>query len=230
MMTTDSASGRFRLHRFRLHQPPSGREVGKHVLALIAMLLVWPNTPGPATDVLYAPGGQNTVARDVVYYTETGFAEFTSRVPLHTFTGRSDRLTGMIDLEENLIDFYLDLNSLKTGIGRRDRDMYRTLNVDEHPFAEFTGSLDSGFNPEGDGDVEVTAAGQFTISGVTREVRIDGTLTRAGDGLLLEAEWIIDITDYRIEPPGILFYRVNDEQEVRIRAELLPVARSRIMN
>lgn len=155
-----------------------------------------------------------------VYMTESGHAAFTSRVPLHTFTGESDYLTGMIDLNENLIDFYLDLNTLKTGIDRRDRDMYRTLNISDHPFAEFTGSLDPPLNPDAENEQMVTAAGEFTLNGVTRQVQIEGTLRSESDQLHLHAEWTLNITDYNIEPPGILFYRVNEEQEVRIEAAL----------
>jgi polyisoprenoid-binding protein YceI len=157
---------------------------------------------------------------DVVYYTGSGHAEFTSSVPLHSFTGESDHLTGMIDLQENVIDFYMDLGTLKTGIGRRDRDMYRTLKVEDHPYAEFTGRLASGFDMESEGIQNVTAAGEFTMSGVSRQVRIDGQLARTRHGLELKAEWIVNIRDYNIEPPGILFYRVDEEINVQIRAEL----------
>jgi polyisoprenoid-binding protein YceI len=160
--------------------------------------------------------------KSVVYLTNTGYAEFTSRVPLHTFKGQSNHLTGMIDPDENLIDFYLDLNTLKTGIDRRDRDMYRTLNVNEFPFAEFTGSLKHSFNPESSEKQEVIASGEFTIHGVTREVNINGVIQVTEYGLLLEAEWTISLNEYEIEPPGILFYRVNDEQQVCIEAVLRP--------
>jgi hypothetical protein len=168
------------------------------------------------------------IREDVVYYTGSGHAEFTSRVPLHSFTGKSDHLTGMIDLRDNVIDFYLDLNTLKTGIGRRDRDMYRTLNVSDHPYAEFTGSLEPGFDSDSGDAQNVTATGVFTMSGVARDVRIEGQLTKTGSGLLLEAEWIINIRDHDIDPPGILFYRVDEEMEVRIRADLDTTGRETI--
>lgn len=167
---------------------------------------------------------------DVVYFTDSGYAEFTSSVPLHTFTGKSNHLTGMIDLEENVIDFYLDLNTLETGIGRRDRDMNRTLNVSEHPFAEFTGSLKSSFDEQSTEKQTVVAAGEFTINGVTRTVEIEGNLQKQGDDILLEAEWDLFIDDYNIEPPGILFYRVNTKQEVRIEAVLKTHDKEEITN
>lgn len=157
------------------------------------------------------------------FQTETGHAEFTSSVPLHTFTGESDNLTGLIDFEENLVDFFIDLETLETGNGRRDRDMYSTLNVEEHPFAEFTGSLDYSFDINSTEPQNVTGSGEFTIHGVTRDMTVDGILQKQGDELLLESEWKLDITEYDIEPPGILFYRVRDEMDVRINVRLRPV-------
>lgn len=170
---------------------------------------------------------------DKVYFTRSGHAEFTSRVPLHTFTGESEYLTGMVDPGENIVDFYLDLNTLRTGVGRRDRDMFRTLNTSEHPFAEFTGTFTKGrdFDRENGNTHEVSVTGDFTIHGVTREVTIDGTIRKKENGnILLNAEWVINLNDYDIEPPGILFYRVNEEQEVEINVELEPQSRSEFLN
>jgi len=168
------------------------------------------------------------VIEEIVYFTDSGVAEFTSSVPLHTFTGSSGNLTGMIDLQENIVDFYLDLNTLKTGIGRRDRDMYRTLNVDDYPFAEFSGTLQSPFDEDNAGQQVAIVEGDFTIHGVTRQIRIEGELQKQGDNLHLAAEWIILLEDYDLEPPGILFYRVTEEQEVRIEAVLEPYPRDEI--
>lgn len=170
------------------------------------------------------------VFEDIVYFTDSGQAEFTSRVPLHSFTGESGHLTGMIDLQENIVDFYLDLNTLRTGIDRRDRDMYNTLNVSEYPFAEFTGSLESSFDEQSSEKQAVTVNGEFTLHGVTNEIRIEGYLQKQGDELRLEVEWILRLEDYDIEPPGILFYRVNEEQELRIEAMLTPRDRDEFSN
>lgn len=167
--------------------------------------------------------GTNALSEEnFVYVTESGHAEFTSRVPLHTFTGESEHLVGMIDFQESMIDFYLDLNTLETGIGRRDRDMFRTLDVDNYPFAEFTGTLETPFDEETSGRQFVEASGEFTVHGVTRSVSIEGHMEWQGDHLRLEAEWVLLLDDYNIEPPGILFYRVSDEQEIRIEAVLEP--------
>lgn len=155
------------------------------------------------------------------FITEDGHVEFTSSVPLHSFTGSSDHLNGLIDLDENLLDFYIDLKTLDTGNGRRDRDMYRTLNTDEFPFAEFTGRLTTVFDTDSEMEQSVTATGEFTVNGVTRDLTVDGTLENTAGGIHLKSSWIIDITDYDIEPPGILFYKVDEEMDIRIDAVLI---------
>lgn len=173
--------------------------------------------------LIFSGASAQETGNDVVYYSDSGYAEFASSVPLHSFTGESDHLTGMIDLRENLVDFYLDLNTLETGIGKRDRDMYQTLNADDHPFAEFTGTLETPFNPDSSGQQVARVSGDFTINGNTREVMIEGTLQPQNGGLILNASWELRLEDYDIEAPGILFYRVDEVQEIEIRATLNPV-------
>lgn len=168
------------------------------------------------------------VNSDTVYFSDSGSAEFTSDVPLHSFTGKSDHLTGLIDPQENLVDFYLDLNTLKTGIGKRDRDMYSTLNAEEHPFAEFTGSLDSLALPNSGQEIQVIASGEFTINDISKTMNVHGTLTDTGEGLRLRASFPVLLSNFDIEPPGILFYRVNDEQTVEIDVLMKPTPKAEI--
>ncbi|MDR9419091.1 YceI family protein [Gracilimonas sp.] len=164
----------------------------------------------------------DTTSTDTLYYSNSGYVEFSSNVPLHSFTGESNHLTGLIDFEENLIDFYIDLNTLKTGIGKRDRDMYETLNTQDHPFAEFTGSFkDLEFRNISDKQ-PVTTVGEFTINGKTQTVSIDGALSWINENLVLEAGWSLLLSDYNIEPPGVLFYKVDDIQEISLNIELKP--------
>lgn len=157
------------------------------------------------------------------YQTDDGHAQFHSSVPLHTFTGESDFLNGLIDFDQNLVDFYLDLSTLKTGNSRRDRDMYSTLNIDQYPFAEFTGRIISEYNPKVKEEQPVTVSGEITLNGVTIQKEIEGTIEHNGKTMIVKAKWVQELTDHQIEPPGILFYRVRDEMDIEIRAELKPV-------
>lgn len=157
------------------------------------------------------------------YETNSGNVQFTSRVPLHDFTGTSSSLNGLINLADSTLDFYVDLETLDTGNGKRDRDMRRTLDTARHPFAEFTGRLSGPFDPELPEAQPVVATGQFTISGVRRDLQVTGTLEPidGSDGALrLTASWTLSLSDYDIKPPRLLIVKVADEQLVEVNAML----------
>ncbi|MEX1211967.1 MAG: YceI family protein [Balneolaceae bacterium] len=193
--------------------------MGPFVLGFATALLVGLQATGGTAE----PPDRLPIQEPSLFYTDNGTAEFTSSVPLHTFTGRSDHLTGIIDLDENVVDFYLDLSTLETGLRRRDRDMARTLQIKEFPFAEFTGHLKERFDPTRQDTQTVTAVGEFTIHGISQPVEINGILTLDHETLHLQAAWTFRLEEYQIEPPGLLFYRVQQEQAVRIRATLMAV-------
>lgn len=159
-----------------------------------------------------------------MFQTKSGHAEFDSSVPLHSFTGQSDKMVGQINLADSTVDFYLDVHTLKTGIGKRDEDMLETLEAEEYPFAEFYGKLISPFNPDLNQPQQVTVKGDFTIHGVTRPVTIEGTLEPAAEGLKVNASWSLNMKDYNIKPPGILFYRVSEKIDASISANLTPTS------
>ena len=157
------------------------------------------------------------------FMSEEGRAEFTSRVPLHTFTGTSKNLTGQIDLVESTVDFYIDLTTLKTGNKKRDKDMLLTLETKEFPFAEFFGKLETPFDPTKPGVQPVKVRGDFKIHGVTREIEVEGTMQSSSQGLVVNAAWELNLKDYKIVPPSLLIMKVDEVQEVKIEAMLIPV-------
>lgn len=178
-------------------------------------------TRGAAAGLLVALLCASTAGAQA-YRTESGHVEFHSSVPLHAFTGTSDMLNGRISLADSTVDFYVDLNTLETGIAKRDKDMRQTLETEEFPFAEFFGKLATPFDPQSDGPRQVTVEGTFTIHGISRDISVEGTLNRTSDGLVLKTSWTLNMTDYEIKPPGILFYRVSEEIEIELQATLQP--------
>lgn len=154
------------------------------------------------------------------FYTETGTAVFYSKVPLHSFSGTSENLVGLINLDDSSIDFYLDLETLDTGNGKRDKDMLLTLDVEKYPFGEFFGKMTSDFDIDLQQEQDVTVEGVFKIHGNEQDVVISGTLTPEGNTVKLTAGWILKLEDYEIEPPSLLFIKVDQEQEIEINAVL----------
>jgi polyisoprenoid-binding protein YceI len=157
------------------------------------------------------------------YFSDTGYAEFESSAPALTFTGTSENLTGLIDLQAGTVDFYLDLNTLDTGIRLRNRHMRDSyLETGRFPFAEFIGTLNPGFQSELPEAQSVTVSGTFTIRGVTQQREIQGTLRPSPDGasLELEAQFEVMLEDHDIPRPRVVFYELSDRQSVSIRVTM----------
>ncbi|MGM0739132.1 MAG: YceI family protein [Bacteroidota bacterium] len=159
-----------------------------------------------------------------IFSTRSGYAEFTAELhgTVGVFAGDSRRLGGTIDLRNGTFDFHLYLKTLSTGIPERDTGLQDALNMDDHPFAEFSGSFQPSFDPSSEAKQHVTAAGEFTLNGITRILEIPVTLQPGENGIHMEAEWMLNITEYGIYPPVFLSVTVSDQQEIRLKATLEP--------
>jgi polyisoprenoid-binding protein YceI len=158
------------------------------------------------------------------YVSSDGNIRFISKAPFNEFDGKSSNLNGLIDLDKNVLDFYVDLNTLKTGIGLRDshmRDKY--LETEEYPYAEFTGKIEDIEKIDEKSlkvGIKVTANGKFKIHGISQNREIFGILKLTDQGKIsLETNFTVALKDHQIEKPSVLGYELADVQVVEIKAD-----------
>lgn len=152
---------------------------------------------------------------------DKGYVEFLSRAPMLEFKGISNNLVGLIDLDENVVDFYVDLNTLDTGIRLRNRHMRESyLETNKFPFAEFTGKLNGEVNIGSREAQQVSVTGKFNIHGVQRDITVGGTLLFDDNQVTLSATWEVKLEDYNIDRPRVIFYELSDTQVVTININL----------
>ena len=154
------------------------------------------------------------------FLTTNGRVEFMSKASLETFTGVSEHLNGLIDFQTSKVDFYIDLNTIRTGITLRDEHMRETyLETKKFPFAEFNGNI-NGLNVARRDTQNVIVTGQFSIHGVSKNVTIRGRVLYNGQELYIEASWSVLLSDHNIAIPKVMFLKLADSQEVSINATL----------
>ena len=158
------------------------------------------------------------------FITDTGGAVFTSTAPLLEFEGTSEHLNGLINFSENLVDFYLDLNTLDTGIDLRNRHMRESyLETAKYPFAEFTGTIENQIDLNLNQPQEALVNGIFKLHGVQKNISVRGTITPNQDGTItVDAKWEVLLEDYNIKRPRVVFYELSDIQTITIIAKLKP--------
>lgn len=141
---------------------------------------------------------------------------FLSSAKLNSFEGVSDQLNGLVDVNKNLVDFYVDLNTLDTGIKLRDKHMRDDyLDTKKYPFAEFTGAFALNdlekikLNQSG----IYIILGTFEVHGVALKREIELTLDFESNkqGVSFETVFEIKLTDHDIEIPKLMFYELSNK-------------------
>ena len=149
--------------------------------------------------------------------------QFTSEVVGFSFTGATDQVDGFIYWEgdsllarASQVHFEVDLNSLDTGIGKRDRDMREVLDSGAFPKAVFHGVVEE----HAAADTFITlyrigVKGIMSLHGVDHELKVRGTIRAEGDRWYVESAFTIRLADYKIEAPSLVaFVKVSDEVKI----------------
>jgi len=146
--------------------------------------------------------------------------KFISDAPIEEFEGNTSKIDGYIaSKDENMfgaeVYFEVDLTSVETGIGLRDRHMRDNyLHTNKYPMAEFKGKIVK-FEKSGN-NYDVSVEGTIKIHGIEKKVKIDGTMQKTENGFLVETKFIVKLSDHKIEIPQIMFSKINEDMDLRL--------------
>ena len=159
---------------------------------------------------------------------------FTSSTAIDEFEGTTERLDGLVLLNteeltdrtggaESEIYFEVDLASLDTGIGMRDRQMRNSyLEVDRYPYAAFGGTIEQVVSLPG-GMFQVTTQGILGIHGVEQERALTCNLATVNEGYRVNCSFSVFLSDHDIEIPKLMFLKLNNEIRMELNFILEPV-------
>jgi polyisoprenoid-binding protein YceI len=162
--------------------------------------------------------------------------EFHSKATMESITGKAKVISAQFDIDPSHVrtargTVTVDLKSLDTGIGLRDKHMRDNhLHADSFPAALFTVdsvSLAGGTLPSLNAGepTALTIHGQMALHGVTKPLSIPAKATyRPADpakpgtfGILrLETAFGVKLSDYAIPRPEFLFLKLSEEVKITI--------------
>lgn len=155
---------------------------------------------------------------------------FVSKAVVESFEGKTKQMEGHLVLDPaNLGDtvsvhLEVDLASLQTGIGRRDKHMRENhLETGKYPKAIFDGVSmhgPAGAALEPGKPAALDVEGTFTLHGVSRRLRIHAEVTydpkEDGGRIAFHTVFPVTLADYNISRPQFLFLKLSETQEVRV--------------
>lgn len=158
-------------------------------------------------------------------------ASFTSKAAIVKFTGRTNKVTGTLQIDETNTTkasgaVTVDVASLDTGIGLRNEHMQGTIEAAKYPTATFKLQKLSvpGNKLKANAITTGTVTGQMTLHGVTRTITAPVELTylpqqdpnyRPGDWVEVNSSFKLKLSDYKIALPApVLGVKVADELDI----------------
>ncbi len=147
---------------------------------------------------------------------KTNLVKFISDAPIEEFEGVTDQIDGYLYWEGDRLTeksdlyFEVDLNTLDTGIGLRNRHMRENyLETEKYPLASFKGKIIKS-EKAGGNTFKVMVQGTMSIHGVDRLMSAEGIIQKNGDIYRIQSHFDVKLSHYNIEIPSIMFYKIDE--------------------
>ncbi|HEM48599.1 MAG TPA: YceI family protein, partial [Caldithrix sp.] len=136
--------------------------------------------------------------------------KFISDAPIEDFEGVTGQIDGYLYFKDgdftkkSQLYFEVDLNSLDTGIGLRNRHMRENyLHTDKYPATYYKGKIIKS-DTLAETQVKATTDGVIFIHGVEQPLNVEAILIRDGKQINIQCQFEVKLTDFDIEIPSIM--------------------------
>jgi polyisoprenoid-binding protein YceI len=152
---------------------------------------------------------------------QQNLVKFISDAPIEDFEGITDKIDGFLFWEgeeltsNSSLYFEVDLNTVDTGIGLRNRHMRDNyLHTDKYPITHYTGKIIDLIKVS-DTEYQISTEGEIFIHGVTKSLSVQGNLIKKSDDIFrIKVNFSVALTDFEIEVPSIMFYKIDENMEL----------------
>jgi polyisoprenoid-binding protein YceI len=154
----------------------------------------------------------------------SGTLSFDGHATAGDFTGTtrsvSGQVTGASDLTGARGWVEAPVRTLKTGNGKRDRDLNKSLESEKYPVLRFELARVARRGGEAD-SLAVLLYGTLQIHGVTRSVELPATLQFTGPTTRLRSDFPLNLKDYRIGGLSKLLGMLRMYEDIEVHVDLV---------
>ncbi len=157
------------------------------------------------------------------YMTRTGKISFFSSTPLENIEAFNNEVASVLDAEKNSFVFQAPIKSFKFEKSLMQEHFNENyMESNKYPKADYKGKITNAdkVNFSKDGSYDVTTEGKLTIHGVTKDVKIPGTVVVKGDDVTIKSVFNVKPKDYKINIPGLVEDKIAEEIEVTVNCIL----------
>ena len=96
------------------------------------------------------------------------------------------------------------------------------LESTKYPNSVFKGKINEKIDFSTDGQNKVTVLGKMEMHGVTRDVELDGLLTKKGNEIYIDSKFKLKVADYGIKVPSLYVKNIADVIDISVVSTLEP--------
>ena len=158
-----------------------------------------------------------------VYTVKEGNVSFFSEAPLENIEAHNANPGALINTSTREIAFIIPIRKFvfrKALMQEHFNEKY--MESDKYPMATFKGKVNEAVDLTKDGENKVTATGKMTIHGVERDLTCPGKLIVKNGEISLESDFNVQVKDYNISIPQLMFQNIAESIAVKIRILFIP--------
>lgn len=153
------------------------------------------------------------------YMTRTGKVSFYSPTPLETIEAFNNETASALNSATGDFVFQVPVKSFKFDRALMEEHFNENyMESDKFSKAEYKGKITdiSNVNFNKDGTYKATSEGKLTIHGVTKDVKIPGTIVVKGNTATISSKFMVKPADYKISIPKVVESKIAKEIEVTV--------------
>lgn len=132
-----------------------------------------------------------------------------------TFSIQNNELMSLANL-----NFSINAEHLKSEHDAMDNNCYKALNTKQYPNISFVAPATAVKKLNGN-TYQIIAKGKLQISGVTKEINLNGTCSLNADGTVTcKGSYKLKMTEYNVEPPSIMLGAIVTGDEITLEYNL----------
>jgi len=150
------------------------------------------------------------------FISKSSTVTFFSEAPLENIEAINSEANSIFDLSTGEIVFSVPIREFqfeKSLMKQHFNENY--MDTEIYPKSTFKGKV-TGYRQQ-PGQYQATATGELFIHGKTRNVQVEGSVEIGQDELSLSAVFPVELKDYEIKIPRILFSNIAESVEVNIQ-------------
>jgi hypothetical protein len=156
------------------------------------------------------------------FSTSTGEIKFVSKAQLELISAASNKMQGAIDPATNKFAFLVSIQSFEGFNSELQRKHFNENYLESEKFttAKFSGKIIEQVDYSKDNSFEVRAKGELDIHGQKQTRIIKSKMTIKGNQIIIEAHFLVPLSDHSITIPKIVSQKIATEIEVDINSTL----------